>query len=84
MKKMYEYINYIEPIKSPEELEKCILAAIKSSVGIPAENVCLYTSKLMGFHKMTSKISAELERAFKNLITKNQVILANGKVSLVD
>lgn len=69
---------------SPEELEKCILAAIKSSVGIPAENVCLYTSKLMGFHKMTSKISAELERAFKNLITKNQVILANGKVSLVD
>ena len=22
MKKMYEYINYIEPIKSPEELEK--------------------------------------------------------------
>ena len=69
---------------SPEELEQCILTAIKSSVGIPAENVCLYTSKLMGFHKMTSKISVELEKAFKKLIDTNQVILANGKVSLAD
>lgn len=67
-----------------EELEKCILAAVKSSVGIFTENVCAYTSKLMGFQRMTSQISDELEKVLNNLVMKDALKIINGKVCLAD
>jgi hypothetical protein len=67
-----------------EELEKCVLAAVKSSVGISTDSLSLYTSKLMGFSRMTPTISKVLEKIRDDLVKKNQLKIDGTKVRLAD
>jgi hypothetical protein len=67
-----------------EEWEKCVLTAVKSSVGISADSLSLYTSKLMGFSRMTPTISKVLEKIRDDLVKKNQLKIDGTKVRLAD
>ena len=67
-----------------EELEKCVLTAVKSSVGISADSLSLYTSKLMGFSRITPTIFKVLEKIRDDLVKKNQLKIDGTKVRLAD
>ena len=69
MKKMYEYINYIEPIKSNEELEKDF---ISDFISFRKENNL--TQELLGLYSKVSRTKvARIESGMHSPTIKNLI-----------
>lgn len=69
MKKMYEYINYIEPIKSPEELEKDF---ISDFIAFRKENNL--TQEMLGLYSKVSRVKvARIESGMHSPTVKNLI-----------
>ena len=69
MKNMYEYINYIEPIKSTEELEKDF---INDFVAFRKENNL--TQELLGLYSKVSRTKvARIESGMHSPTVKNLI-----------
>lgn len=69
MKKMYEYINYIEPIKSLEELEKDF---ISDFIAFRKENNL--TQELLGLYSKVSRVKvARIESGMHSPTVKNLI-----------
>lgn len=69
MKKMYEYINYIEPIKSLEELEKDF---ISDFIAFRKENNL--TQEMLGLYSKVSRVKvARIESGMHSPTVKNLI-----------
>ena len=69
MKKMYEYINYIEPIKSLEELEKDF---ISDFTAFRKENNL--TQEMLGLYSKVSRVKvARIESGMHSPTVKNLI-----------
>ena len=69
MKNMYEYINYIEPIKSTDELEKDF---INDFIAFRKENNL--TQELLGLYSKVSRIKvARIESGMHSPTVKNLI-----------
>ena len=69
MKKMYEYINYIEPVKSHEELEKDF---INDFIAFRKENNL--TQEMLGLYSKVSRVKvARIESGMHSPTVKNLI-----------
>lgn len=69
MKKMYEYINYIEPIKSLEELEKDFISEF---IAFRKENNL--TQEVLGLYSKVSRVKvARIESGMHSPTVKNLI-----------
>lgn len=69
MKKMYEYINYIEPIKSTDDLEKDF---ISDFIAFRKENNL--TQEMLGLYSKVSRVKvARIESGMHSPTVKNLI-----------
>lgn len=69
MKKMYEYINYIEPIKSTDELEKDFIGDF---ISFRKENNL--TQEMLGLYSKVSRVKvARIESGMHSPTVKNLI-----------
>ena len=68
----------------PEEYYLAIFDALRSAVSLEIDELCVQTSRLLGFDRTGSELDAEVRRRIKELLGQRTVSEVDGRIRLVE